>query len=528
MKHYPQLITLFLAITAIVSCGQKEESKSKTPPNILFIFSDDHTAQGWGIYGGALKNYVKNENIQRLAREGAVLENAFCTNSICSPSRASVLTGQYSHINQVYTLRESLPEGHPNIAKTLSKNGYQTAVIGKWHLEKKPEGFDYFNVLPGQGRYHNPILKTAENWQDGWHSEYGKEYKGFSTDVITGLTIDHLKKRDKSKPFLMFCNYKATHEPFDYPERYASLYVNDTIPEPKSLLDFGKETTGRSFSGQKLETLAGRWAQATVDSTFWTDYPGLPYPLEGLDSIQKRRMIHQKLVKDFMRSGAAIDDNIGRLLDYLEEEGIAENTIVIYTADQGYFLGEHGFFDKRLIYEESMRMPFVIRYPKEIKGGQRIDDMILNIDFAALMADYAGVEEVDYIQGKSFRKNLKGHSPKDWRKQMYYRYWLHEPNRPAHFGLRNERYKLILFYGQGLEKNGASNQNTAPAWEFYDLKNDPHELHNGIHDKEYAQIVAKMKQQLILEKAKYNDSDTTRVMKNMAKTEGLVVKNLPN
>ena len=201
MKHTLQLIALFLTITSIVSCGLKEKNESTSPPNILFIFSDDHTALVWGIYGGELKNYIKNKHIKRLAREGAVLENAFCTNSICSPSRASVLTGQYSHINQVYTLREPLPKGHPNIAKTLGKNGYQTAVIGKWHLEKKPEGFDYFNVLPGQGRYHNPILKTAENWQDGWQSEYGKEYKGFSTDVITSLTIEQLKKRDKTKPF---------------------------------------------------------------------------------------------------------------------------------------------------------------------------------------------------------------------------------------------------------------------------------------------------------------------------------------
>ena len=504
-----------------ISCEKRQADK----PNILFIFSDDHTALGWGIYGGELKGYVKNDNIKRLAREGAVLENAFCTNSICSPSRASVLTGQYSHINQVYTLNEYLPKGHPNISKTLKSRGYQTAVIGKWHLVKQPEGFDYFNVLPGQGRYHNPILKTEENWQDGFNSKNGKEYKGFSTDVITSLTIEQLKKRDKNKPFLMFCNYKATHEPFDYPQRYASLYIDDTIPEPISLLDFGKETTGRTFTGQVLENLAKRWEKATRDSAFWTSYPGLPYPLDNLDSIQKRRMIHQKLVKDFMRCGAAIDDNIGRLLDFLEDEGLAENTIVIYTSDQGYFLGEHGFFDKRLIYEESLRMPFVIRYPREIKGGQRIDDIILNIDFPALLADYAGIKDLDYIQGKSFRENLKGNTPKSWRKQMYYRYWLHHPDRPAHLGLRNERYKLALFYGQDLDKKGASKVTSIPAWEFYDLEKDPHELRNAINDEEYAKVIKEMKRQLALEKQKYKDTDSLHdVMQEILKSEGVILE----
>lgn len=496
-------LAVLLIITSLFSCDQKKA----TPPNILFVFSDDHTALGWGIYGGRLENYVQNTNIKRLASEGAVLENAFCTNSICSPSRASILTGQYSHLNQVYTLNENIPQGHPNIAKTLKNQGYQTAVIGKWHLVKQPEGFDHFNVLPGQGRYHNPIMKTAENWQDGWNSANGKEYKGFSTDVITDLTLEHLRKRDRDKPFLMFCNFKATHEPFDYPERHASLYVNDTIPEPPSLFDTGKETTGRTFKGQVLENMGKRWDRATVDSTFWTTYPGLPYPLNDLDSIQKRKMIYQKLVKDFMRCGAAIDDNIGRLLNFLEKEDLADNTIVIYTADQGYFLGEHGFFDKRLIYEESLRMPFVIRYPKEIKGGQRIDDIILNIDFPALLADYAGVENTDYIQGKSFRENLKGNTSETWRKQMYYRYWLHHPDRPAHFGIRNERYKLALFYGQGLERKGASDESTEPAWEFYDLQRDPQELHNAINDAEYAEIIQEMKQQLILERKKYQDDD---------------------
>lgn len=493
--------------TMLLSCSE-EPREIQDKPNILFILSDDHTSQAWGIYGGVLEDYVQNKNIKRLASEGVVLNNAFCTNSICTPSRGSILTGQYSHINQVYTLNEPIPDNHPNIARTFSENGYQTAVIGKWHLVNKPQGFDYFNVLPGQGEYWNPILKTSENWKDGRDTSGGTRHEGFSTDVITNLTIEHLKRRDTAKPFLMFCNFKATHEPFDYPERFNTLYVSDTIPEPASLMDFGIQTTGRIFKGQVLEHLGERWEKATDTENFWTHYPGLPYPLKGLDSIQKRRKIYQKLAKDFMRSGAAIDDNIGKLLEYLEEEKIVDNTIVIYTADQGYFLGEHGFFDKRLIYEESLRMPFVIRYPKELRGGRRIDDIIINIDFAALLADYAGIERPSYLQGESFRENLKGRTSEKWRKQMYYRYWLHSPDRPAHFGIRNERYKLAFFYGQGLGKKGVSETPTEAGWEFYDLKEDPDELHNAFEDEQYKVLIEEMKVALVKEREKYKDSDS--------------------
>ncbi len=487
---------------SLVSCKKEE-----TQPNILFIFSDDHTSQSWGIYGGLLEDYVQNDNIKRLAREGMVLENAFCTNSICSPSRAAVLTGQYSHVNQVYTLSEPLPEGHPNIAKSLREGGYQTALFGKWHLVKQPEGFDTFLVLPGQGRYHDPIFKTKNSWQDGYQSENGIEYRGFSTDVITDMSLDYLDKRDKDKPFALFCQFKATHEPFDYPERLADLYIDEEIPEPASLYDFSPETTGRTFIGQKLENLGERWERASTDSTYWTSYPGLPYSLDGLDSLERRKKIYQKFIKDFMRCGAAIDENIGRILDYLDKEGLADNTIVIYTSDQGYFLGEHGFFDKRLMYEESLRMPFVIRYPKKIKAGQRIKDMVLNIDFAPTIADFAGIGELDFAQGKSAVPSLTQSTDEEHRSEIYYRYWLHWPVRPAHFGIRNERYKLIFFYGQPLAMKGTSEEVTPPAWEFYDLEKDLHELHNAYGESEYHDIISTMKVQLDSLREVYGDTD---------------------
>ena len=369
------IIAIYLIGTLILIGCNKKNQKS---PNILFIMSDDHTAQSWGIYGGILQDYVQNENIKRLASEGIVLDNTFCTNSICVPSRATIMTGQYSHINGVRTLSDGLPPETDNIAKELRKSGYQTALIGKWHLKKQPSGFDHFMVLPGQGRYKDPILKTIDNWQDG--NNGGKEYKGFSSDVITDFSIKWLKNRDSEKPFFLMQHFKATHGPFEYPERMQNLYKGQEIPEPESLYDFSPENTQRTFEGQKLEDLARRFEGWMAKK----DEEGNPFSTKGMDSLQARKFTYQTFIKEYMRCAAAIDENIGRLLDYLEDSGEAENTVVIYTADQGYFLGEHGFFDKRMMYEESLRMPFVIRYPKEIKKGTRLADIILNIDFALI------------------------------------------------------------------------------------------------------------------------------------------------
>lgn len=502
-----RLLPIFILLT-ILACDnfQKEKETGQNQPNILFIMADDHTSQAWGIYGGILEDYVKTPNIRRLADEGIVLNNVFCTNSICTPSRATILTGQFSHRNGVFTLSEALDPDSMTIAKVLQSHGYQTAIIGKWHLKKKPSGFDHFMALPGQGRYHDPILKTADNWED--HTKGGKEYKGFSTDVIAGSSIEWLKNRDQDRPFFLMAHFKATHEPFDYPKRHEDLYKDVEIPQPESLYDFGPQTTGRSFIGQKLENLGRRWERATKDpDNYWTSYPGLPFSTQGLDSIQARKKIYQKFVKDFMRCGAAIDDNIGKLLDYLEDAGLAENTVVIYTSDQGYFLGEHGFFDKRLMYEESLRMPFVMRYPEEIPRGTRNDDIILNIDFPSLFADYAGIENPNSMQDRSFRQNVKGNTPGDWRTSMYYRYWLHRTERPGHFGIRNERYKLVFFYGQALGMPGAMEESTPPAWEFYDLQRDPRELQNTYGDPEYAEIIKAMKVELRKHREQIGDTD---------------------
>ncbi|MEO9512826.1 MAG: sulfatase [Flavobacteriaceae bacterium] len=503
--------TLFLTN---FSCKSKVESKVEVTeeqrPNILYIMSDDHTSQAWGIYGGILKDYVHTPNIQRLAKEGTVLDNCLVSNSICTPSRATVLTGQYSHINGVITLGAGLSPEHPTIAGVLQQGGYQTSVIGKWHLKQEPtDDFDYYCVLPGQGRYWDPVMKTKENWQD--YTEGGVPYKGFSTDVIADKTIDWMENRDKSKPFMAMCHFKATHEPFDYPERFSYLYRDGDIPIPDTFYDEGPETTGRSFRGQSIDSLKARYLRASKDPENvpgYMKYPELPLTVDGLTKMEARYKTYQKYVKDFMRCGAAIDDNIGKLLKYLDESGLAENTIVIYTADQGYFLGEHGWFDKRLIYEESIHMPFVIRYPKEIPAGKRNTDLIENADFSALFADYAGLEYPETMQGRSFRENLKGNTPTDWRDYGYYRYWDHSSDRPGHFGIRGKRFKLAFYYGNALKVNGYTKENQPKKfWDFFDLEKDPSEVHNAYNDAEYQDIIKEMKAEILKQRETLGDTD---------------------
>lgn len=473
------------------SCQEKPEDKM---PNILFIMSDDHTTQTWGIYGSVLDEIVRTPSIGRLSEEGAQLMNVFATNSICTPSRAAILTGQYSHKNGVYTLSDQINPQHQTFPQLFQKSGYQSAVIGKWHLKTPPSGFNYYNVLPGQGRYFDPVLRDSSNWPDG------KEYEGFTADVITDESLQWLRNREKGQPFLMMTHFKATHEPFNYPERFDTLYADTEIPEPESLYDFYPEETSRTFEGQVLEILGRRFEENSGR------YSADEFSLDGLNKKEARHKTYQKFVKDFLRSGAAIDENIGRLLDYLDEEGLAENTIVIYTADQGYFMGEHGLFDKRMMYEESIRMPFVIRYPQEIEAGTKNEDIILNTDFAPLLLDYAGIAVPDDMQGRSFRANLTGQTPEDWRQEMYYRYWMHQKHRPAHLGIRTNQYKLIYLYGQPL-RNGYDDPATEPTWEFYDLQKDPKELNNLYDKREYQDEINELKNQMIQLKEQVGDSD---------------------
>lgn len=478
------------------NCTSTGRESGYTRPNILFIMSDDHSAQAWGLYGSHLDTAAPTPHIQRLAQEGCLLLNCFCTNSICVPSRASILTGQYSHRNGMFTLSEALEPEADNVAKRMQGSGYQTAVIGKWHLKSPPSGFDFYNVLPGQGRYHDPVLKSSDNWDEG------TEHSGFSTDVITDLSLEWLKNRDQKRPFFLLCHFKATHEPFAYAPRFAELFREEDLPEPESLYEVGPNPSGRTFSGQVLEILGQRYVENPNNR-----YPGEHFELDGLGHRDARGKIYQKFIKDYLRGVAGIDENIGRLLSYLDRAGLSRDTVVIYTSDQGYFLGEHGFFDKRIMYEESLRMPFVIRYPREIDPGSRISDLILNVDFAPLFLDYAGLPVPDWMQGSSFKANLQSRTPKAWRSSIYYRYWLHQVQRPAHFGIRTERYKLIFFYGSPLDMPGAHEEPTPPSWEFYDLHTDPSETRNAYGDPQYRGVIRDLKSQLKKLRQDLGDTD---------------------
>jgi len=325
------------------------------------------------------------------------------------------------------------------------------------------------------------------------------------------MCIDWIKNRDPSKPFMAMCHFKATHEPFDYPDRLSHLYEDEVIPHPGSFWDQGAGSTGRAFRGQSIDNLKKRYLFASENPDQRRDYqhyPDLPFSVDGMDPEEARMFTYQKFVKDFMRCGAAIDDNIGKLMAYLEEAGLAENTIVIYTADQGYFLGEHGWFDKRLIYEESIHMPFVIRYPAEIPAGTRNEDIIENVDFSALFADYGGLEYPESMQGRSFRENLKGNTASDWREYGYYRYWQHQPDRPGHFGIRGQRYKLAFFYGDGFNgEGGKAEYRGAGYWDFFDLQEDPHELHNAYNEPPHQDIIAGLKQEILRQRELLGDTD---------------------
>ncbi|MHC4519437.1 MAG: sulfatase/phosphatase domain-containing protein, partial [Planctomycetota bacterium] len=323
----------------------------------------------------------------------------------------------------------------------------------------------------------------------------GKTHRGHSTDVITNLALDWLKEgRDGDKPFALMCHFKAVHEPFYSHDRYRDLYTEQDLPEPEDLL-WPESPVGKRFEGWPLEILAGRYQKNA------NRYAPPTLDVKGMDALAIRKATYQKFMKDYLRTVAGIDDNVGRLLAWLDETGQTEDTVVIYTADQGYFLGEHNMFDKRFMLEESLRMPFVIRYPREIKPATSLDDMVLNIDFAELFLDYTGREVPDAMQGRSFRSNLAGATPDDWREAMYYHYWSHQKERPSHYGVRTARHKLIYYYG--LVRMG---RRPADCWEFYDLNTDPYERTNQIDNPKHKDTITTLKQRLDELRTEYNDT----------------------
>lgn len=485
----------------LLTLGAIQPLEAQDRPNIIFIMSDDHTSQAISAYGGILADILPTPNIDRIGSEGVRMNNCFVTNSISTPSRGAIITGQYSQKNGVYTLGDNLDINHPTVAKDLHKAGYSTAIIGKWHLATEPQGFDYYNVLPGQGRYYDPILIEKGMWgepSENAGANKGKEYKGHSTDVIADQALGFLDQRDKDKPFFLMCHFKAPHRPWEPAERFRDLLTEVTIPEPENLLD--------TYEGKGQYA---RLLEMSMEDMTKTDLK-VDIP-EGMSRDEQRHWAYQLYIKDYLRCIAGIDENVGRILAYLDENGLTENTIIIYTGDQGFFLGEHGWFDKRLMYEECLRMPFLMRYPKEIKPGTINNDIVLNIDFAPMFLDYAGEKKPEQMQGESFRKNVIGKTPPDWRKSMYYRYWMHADgshNVTANYGIRTDRYKLIFYYGQPLGMKGTKDTPVVPAeWELYDLQTDPSEMKNIYNNPKNKDLIKELKTELLELKKKYGDED---------------------
>jgi len=499
---------LSILLMGSVSAGFCSEPQK---PNIIFIMADDYTSQAVSAYGGRLNSVFQTPNIDRIVNEGVRFDNCFVTNSICTPSRACILTGEYSHKNGVYTLDDKLDTKHMNVAKELQNNGYTTSVIGKWHLHSEPTGFDYYNVLPGQGKYRDPFLKEKGKIIGDFEDSNGKEkHKGYSTDVITDETLEWLDGRDQSKPFFLMCHFKAPHRPWTPAKRFKHMFDGVTIPEPDNLFD--------DYENR------GEWAKHTFNKIGKDMKTGDLGTFRRKDTLQGKARLkwaYQLYMKRYLACCAAVDENVGRLLDYLENNGLDENTIVVFTGDQGFFLGEHGFFDKRMMLEECFSTPLLIKYPKQVKAGQVKEELVSNIDFAPTFLDYANVQIPEQMQGKSMKGILSGETQKKWRKSIYYRYWMHGADHgiPAHYGIRTERYKLIFYYGLQLGMKGTDDYwdpynkaagkitATQPEWELYDLEKDPAEMNSVYNDASYRKVVKKLKKELLKQKKLVGDSD---------------------
>ncbi|MCX7012164.1 MAG: sulfatase [Candidatus Sumerlaeota bacterium] len=439
-------------------------------PNILYIMSDDHARHAVSCYGSRLN---QTPNIDRIAREGVRFDNAFVTNSLCAPSRAVLLSGKYSHLNGQLDNGGGFHPDQTMFSELMQKAGYQTAVVGKWHLKVDPKGFDYWNMLPGQGVYNNPL--TIENGQP-------KKNHGYVTDIIADSAIDFLQRCSKERPFCLLVHNKAPHRPWTPDKAQAALFPDEDLPEPDTFHD---DYSTRSSAARHA-------AMRVADNLGKSDLKASPPP--GLTPEELTHWKYERFISDYLRCVASVDENVGRMLKCLEELGQLGNTIVIYTSDQGFFLGDHGWFDKRFIYDESQRIPLVARYPAEIKPGSVNADIVLNLDFAPTFLDFAGVPKPSDMQGRSLRPLMQGKTPRDWRQSMYYHYYEYPGGHLVyrHRGVRTKQYLLIQFYGTN-------------EWEFYDLAKDPHELDNVYDDPAYAEQVSALKAEMERLAAQYKD-----------------------
>jgi arylsulfatase A-like enzyme len=451
----------------LLALGQNGNSR----PNIVFIMTDDHAAHAISAYGSKINT---TPHIDQLAKEGMRLDRCFVTNSICTPSRAAILTGKYSHKNGVPVFNR-FDGSQQTVAKLLQSAGYHTGMFGKWHLGSDPTGFDQWKILPGQGNYHDPVFYTATK---------KKKESGYCTDLITDFSIDFLEKRPTDKPFFLMCHHKAPHRDWQPRADKKAKWANKTVPLPET---FDDDYSSRSD--------AAREATMRVADHLTANDVKLKPP-EGLVGRDLKIWKYQRYMQDYLACVESVDDNIGRLMEHLDKKGLKENTLVIYTSDQGFFLGDHGWYDKRFMYEESLRMPFIARWPGKVKAGAASGDMVLNVDFAPTFLAAAGLPVPEDMQGKNSLGVLGGKAPQDWRTEMYYRYYHypHDHRVQPHLGIRTLTHKLIHF-------------NKIDQWELYDLTTDPGEMKNLIHEPNQEAKFEELKGRMLKLKKDLGDED---------------------
>lgn len=528
MNGFKTAITgLALAASVIPFSACSKDTSNNKPPNIIFIMSDDHTEQAISCFGSTM---INTPNIDRIANEGIRFTNSFVTNSICAPSRAVMLTGKYSHMNGKRDNQDEFDSSQETFPKLLQEEGYETAMIGKWHLESEPVGFDTYQILSdnaGQGVYYNPNFND-----DGQITQYA----GYATDIITDKAIDFLEQvKDSENPFCLIMNHKAPHRNWMPGPKYLGVFEDVEIPLPETFYDdystrelaaladmrvenmylsqdmklhkeyYGEET-GTGGLASYAAYVGDNWEKEYQSMTeeqrkAWDavyDPVNKEYAESNLSADELLKWKYQRYMRDYLACILSVDESIGKILEYLDENGLTENTIIVYTSDQGFYLGEHGWYDKRWMYEESLRMPLVMRYPAVIPAGQVTDEMVLNLDFAPTFLDLAHIEIPEEIQGKPLRTIISGNNaPSDWRTSIYYHYYeyphgWHDVKR--HFGVRTERYKLIDFYNDHY-------------WELFDLKEDPNELNNIYENPEYADVVNELKEELTRLRDFYGDNE---------------------
>jgi arylsulfatase A-like enzyme len=489
------LVHLLLVSAPVLSVADAEQSDR---PNVLFIMSDDHTTQAIGAYGSRLAVLNSTPTIDSLANRGMRFDRVFCNNSICTPSRASIITGQYSQTNGVLDLTGNIPPERQYLPIEMGKAGYHTAMIGKWHLKKEPAAFNYYCVLPGQGKYFNPAFRVRGDkpWPRNTISRNGQH----SSDAITDISLEWLKQGwDRKRPFFLMHHFKAPHDMFQNARRYDGYLGDASIPEPANLHNQPATGFGSVASRGFGSGLAKGHESWQLGRKLGID--------QSLKNPEYTSAVYRKYLQRYLRCVKGVDDNVKRLIDFLSDAGELDNTVIIYTGDQGFFLGEHDLMDKRWIYEEAMRMPFIVHWPKTVKAGSTNDWLINNTDFAPTILALADIPTPEYMQGRSFDLALRGEPrPADWRTATYYRYWMHMAHNlgvPAHFGIRTEQYKLVVFYGC----TPSGDKKTPAAWELYDLLTDPTEMQNQYANPEYAAVVAGLKRQLWKTRIALNETD---------------------